>query len=250
MVVHTASGRGRSAGGGNLAAARATVTRLRLGMEAARPFELGGAARLTPSLEIGLRHDGGDAETGFGLDLGGGLALTDPGSGLEAELRGRGLLSHESQSFRERGFSGALRWRQKPSSDRGAALTVTQTVGGSAAGGVDVLLSRTTLDGLAANDNGGGDDLNSRLDLKLGYGLSALRRPLHAHSRGRLRSVGCGARLQPGLAPRARRIGQRRRLAQVVVRSDPARERQRRRGPRAHGRAPAHGAVVGILLII
>ena len=25
-----------------------------------------------------MRHDGGDAETGFGLDLGGGLALGDP----------------------------------------------------------------------------------------------------------------------------------------------------------------------------
>ena len=183
MVVQTASGRGRSAapgsgsgaGSGNLAPARATVTRLRVGLEGARPFELGGGATLTPSLEIGVRHDGGDAETGFGLDLGAGIALSDPGRGLEAELRGRGLVSHESQGFRERGFSGALSWRQKPESDRGATLTLTQTVGGSASGGADALLSRTTLDGLAANDNGGGnDDLKSRrLELKLGYGLSA-----------------------------------------------------------------------------
>ena len=174
MVVQTASGRGRSADGGNLAAARATVTRLRLGVEGARPIELGGGATLTPSLEIGLRHDGGDAETGFGLDFGGGLALSVPGRGLKAELRGRGLVSHESQGFRDRGFSGALSWRQKPESDRGAKLTLTQTVGGSSAGGADALLSRTTLDGLAANDNGGGDDLKSRrLELNLGYGLSA-----------------------------------------------------------------------------
>ena len=47
-------------------------------------------------------------------------------------------------------------------------------MGGSASGGADALLSRTTLDGLAANDNGGGDDLKSRrLELKLGYGFSA-----------------------------------------------------------------------------
>ena len=254
MVVQTASGRGRSAapgsgsgaGSGNLAPARATVTRLRVGLEGARPFELGGGATLTPSLEIGVRHDGGDAETGFGLDLGGGIALSDPGRGLEAELRGRGLVSHESQGFRERGFSGALSWRQKPSSDRGATLTLTQTVGGSASGGADALLSRTTLDGLAANDNGGGnDDLKSRrLELKLGYGLSAFGDRFTLDARGRRRPVGCGTRLQAGLAPGARRIRGRRRRARAVVRGDPARERQRRRGSGAQSRVPAHGALV------
>ena len=176
MVVQTASGRGRSADGGNLAPARATVSRLRLGLEGSRPIRLGGGATLTPSLETGVRHDDGDAETGFGLDLGGGLALSDPGRGLEAELRGRGLLAHESKDFRERGFSGSLAWEGKPSSDRGAKLTLTQTVGGTSSGGADALLARGTLEGLTANDNdeGGSDELKSRrLELKLGYGLSA-----------------------------------------------------------------------------
>ena len=175
MVVQTASGRGRSADGGNLAPARATVSRLRFGLEGSRPIRLGGGATLTPSLEIGVRHDDGDAETGFGLDLGSGLALSDPGRGLEAELRGRGLVSHESKGLRERGFSGALNWRQKPESDRGAKLTLTQTVGGTSSGGADALLARGTLEGLAANDNGEGNrDLKSRrLELKLGYGFSA-----------------------------------------------------------------------------
>ena len=182
MAVQTASGRGRSADGGTLAPARAAVTRVRLGLEGARPVRLGsgsgsgagGGAVLTPSLEIGVRHDGGDAETGFGLDLGAGLALSDPKRGLAAELRGRGLLSHESKGFRERGFSGSLAWEQKPGSERGARLTLSQTVGGSASGGADALLARGTLEGLATNDNGDGGDLKSRrLELKLGYGLSA-----------------------------------------------------------------------------
>ena len=175
MVVQTASGRGRGSDGRNLEPARATVTRLRLGLEGSRPVGLGDGAVLTPRFEAGVRHEGGDAETGFGLDLGGGLALSDPKRGLEAELRGRGLLSHESKGFRERGFSGSLAWRQKPDSDRGAALTLTQTVGGSSSGGADALLSRTTLDGLATNDDGGGDDdlKARRLELKLGYGFAA-----------------------------------------------------------------------------
>ena len=176
MAVQTASGRGRSADGGNLEPARATVTRLRLGVEASRPVGLGGGAVLTPGLEIGVRHDGGDAETGFGLDLGGGLALSDPKRGLQAELRGRGLLAHESKGFRDLGFSGSLAWEGNPGSDRGAKLRLTQTVGGSSSGGADALLSRTTMEGLAANDNGeGGDDelKSRRLELKFGYGLSA-----------------------------------------------------------------------------
>ncbi len=103
--------------------------------------------------------------------------------GLEVDIRGRGLLSHESEGFRERGFSGALSWRQNPSSERGAMLTLTQTLGGSSSGGADALLSRTTLDGLSANSGSesgagdsedGNDDLSSqRLELKFGYGMPA-----------------------------------------------------------------------------
>ena len=181
LVVETASGRGTGADGGNLEPARAMVTRLRLGVEASHSLQLGnGGTILTPSMEVGLRHDGGDAETGFGLDLGAGLRLSDPMRGLEVEIRGRGLLSHESDGFRERGFSGALSWRQNPTSARGAILTLTQTLGGSSSGGADALLSRTTLDGLAANPgsaSGAGDsedELKSqRLELKFGYGMPA-----------------------------------------------------------------------------
>ena len=166
-----------------LDSAQATVTRLRLGLEAHRPFALGNhesgshagpGATLTPSLEVGLRHDGGDAETGFGIDLGGGIVLSHPERGLEAELRGRGLLSHAAEGFRDRGFSASLSWRQKPESDRGAALSLTRTMGGSSSGGADALLSRVTLEGLAASDTSGNEDLkNQRLEFQFSYGLPA-----------------------------------------------------------------------------
>ena len=177
MVVGTSSGETRG-----MNAAEATVTRLRLGLAAHRPFFLGhpdsgsdagSSATLTPSLEVGLRHDGGDAETGFGLDLGGGIVLSHPERGLQAELRGRGLLSHAAEGFRDRGFSGSLSWQQQPDSDRGAALSLSQTMGGLSSGGADALLSRTTLEGLAANDDGNDDLNNQRLELQLSYGLPA-----------------------------------------------------------------------------
>ena len=171
MVVGTTSERVTG-----LEAAQATVTRLRLGLEAQRPFplgkpEAGSGATVTPSLELGLRHDGGDAETGFGLDLGGGMVLSHPERGLEVELRGRGLLTHAAEGFRDHGFSGSLSWRQKPDSDLGAALSLSQTMGGSSSGGADSLLSRVTLEGLAANDDGDDDLKNQRLEVKFGYGF-------------------------------------------------------------------------------
>ena len=174
MVVGTSSGETRG-----MTAARARVTRLRLGVEAQRHIPLGNpasdsGAMLTPSLELGLRHDGGDAETGFGLDLGGGIVLSHPERGLQAELRGRGLLSHAAEGFRDRGFSGSLSWQQQPDSELGAALSLSQTMGGSSSGGADALLSHVTLQGLADNDSSGNDHLeNQRLELQLSYGFLA-----------------------------------------------------------------------------
>ena len=172
MAVRTSSEATEDSAGGKLAAATADVTRLRLGLEGTwRGLEIG-TGTLVPRLELGVRHDGGDAETGFGLDLGGGLAWSDPGTGLRAEVSGRGLLTHESAGFRERGIAGSFGWDPTPGSDRGPSLTLSQTMGLSAQGGADALLGRTTLAGLAANDNG--DELERRrLEVKLGYGFGA-----------------------------------------------------------------------------
>ena len=155
-----------------LNATGADVTRLRLGLEGTWAVRFDGGAGLTPSLEIGVRHDGGDAETGFGADFGGGLAWSDPARGLSAELRGRGLLSHEAEGFRERGLSGTLSFDPRPDSGRGLALTLSQTMGGASSGGMDALLGRGTLEGLAASDDGG-ELANRRFEMRLGYGLAA-----------------------------------------------------------------------------
>ena len=99
-------------------------------------------------------------------------AWSDPESGIAVEISGRGLLSHDDGGFRERGFAGSLAWDPRPGTDRGFNLSLRQTVGASATGGMDALLGRETLAGLAANDDG--DDLDRRrLEVKLGYGFSA-----------------------------------------------------------------------------
>ena len=167
MVVRTTSDAVQG-----LEAATAEVTRLRLGLEGSRRVVAGGGGEFVPRLEIGVRHDGGHAETGFGVDIGGGLAWLNRASGIGAEVSGRGLLTHASSGFREHGFAGSLTWDPRPDSERGLKLTLRQAVGAEANGGVDALLSRGTMAGPAANDNG--DALRQRrLEVRLGYGLPA-----------------------------------------------------------------------------
>ena len=154
---------------GSLAATKARVTRLRLGLESSWAFRPENGATITPSLEFGGRHDGGDAETGFGLDVGAGLSWVHPASGVSAELSGRGLLTHTSRSFRDFGISGSFTWDRDPGSDRGPSLSLRHTAGSAMAEGTDALLGPPTMEGL-----GQGGLQNRRLELKMEYGFSAL----------------------------------------------------------------------------
>ena len=53
---------------------------------------------LKPLVEVGLRHDGGDAETGTGMDLGGGVMVFSPSTGLSVDVRVRMLLVHQAEN--------------------------------------------------------------------------------------------------------------------------------------------------------
>ena len=97
----------KSADTEELAATQGDVTRLRLTLEGQRTFETTGGGALTPIGELGLRRDGGDAETGTGLELGAGLAYTH--GALSIEGRMRTLLAHEDSGYEEWGASGTVR---------------------------------------------------------------------------------------------------------------------------------------------
>ena len=87
VVQRTESDAATSGSGGNLAATEAGTSRVRLMLEGSRAFAMEGGGRFTPSLEVGLRQDGGDAETGTGVELGGGLSYSEPRSGASATGR-------------------------------------------------------------------------------------------------------------------------------------------------------------------
>ena len=82
-------------------------------------------------------------------------------------------MTHESSGFRDRGIAGSLSFDPRPDSDRGLSLTLSQTMGAQAQGGMDALLGQRHLGALAANDEvDEGNELERRaLELKLGYGI-------------------------------------------------------------------------------
>ena len=123
--------------------------------------------QLTPTVELGLRHDWGDAETGFGLEVGGRVSYADPRLGLTIEATVRGLVAHEDEDYQEWGASGNLRLAPGPAG-QGVSLTLAPTWG-AAASGVDGLWARQTTAGLAPQ--GQTQPGSGQLRAEVGYGL-------------------------------------------------------------------------------
>ena len=155
---------------GRLEAAEADASRVRLVVEGSRAFDTG-TGTLTPSAEIGLRHDGGDAETGTGIELGG--ALRYQGAGISIEGAVRTLIAHEESGYEEWGASGAIRI-QPGSSGRGLSFTLSPTWG-AASSGVGRLWGLRDAQGLA---NDGEFEAECHLEAEIGYGIGV------PHSRG------------------------------------------------------------------
>ena len=150
--------------------------RMRLALEGSHGFEWFPETVLTPSLELGLRWDGGDGETGVGVEIGGSLGYVDRKTGLTAEISGRALAAHEGGA-REWGASGLL--RLDPGVEgRGLSLSLSPSWGDAASG-----MARLWEDGLTGPPANG--ELSNgavgvragapegRIEAELGYGLPA-----------------------------------------------------------------------------
>ena len=151
-----------------LAASEADTSRFRLALEASREVRLM-AGVLTPSVEFGLRFDGGDAERGAGLELGG--ALRYASGGLTVDVQARGLATHEEDEYEEWGVSASVRY-SPGAAGRGLSLRVGSEWG-AAAGGVDRLWSQRAAADLARA--GGFEPGQTRLNAEAGYGFDLPR---------------------------------------------------------------------------
>ena len=151
----------------DLAASDSDTTRLRLGLEGSYRMALEGGGHVTPKLEVGARHDGGDAETGFGVEIGGGIAWVDPGLGLSLDVSGRTLIAHGDDDLKDRGYAASLAFDPDPATQRGPSLSLRQEFGGQAKGGLDALFQP------AALEDRSGTEETSRWSMEAAYGFPA-----------------------------------------------------------------------------
>ena len=154
----------KSADTSELAPTEGDVTRVRLILQGERVFEADNGATFTPSAEVGLRQDGGDAETGTGIEIGAGLRYTIGTMTIEAQART--LVAHEAAGYKEWGLGGAIRVAAKPSG-RGLTLSIAPTWGstGSASQRLWSAHDATALESDTAFEAG------SQLTIDAGYGF-------------------------------------------------------------------------------
>ncbi len=145
---------------------RAEVIRVRLGIESS--FQLREGIR--PYVEANVRQDGGDAETGIGLELGGGLRVAYPPWNLRGEVRSQGLVLHSADGFTEWGISGSI---QVGTPSEGWMMRVRPSYGPNPQ--MTLHRQQTILD-VAPSPSG-----RHRTEVELGYGI-----PIH---RGSARSI-------------------------------------------------------------
>ena len=135
-----------------LEAADADVTRFRLSLERSWAGALEHGGSVIPKLTLGVRHDDGDAETGFGVEFGGGLVWTATAPGFDGDIKGRTLFTHEADWLKDRGYAASVVLDPAPESAREPSLKVLQDWGEQTGGGLDALFAPDPLQNRAGVD--------------------------------------------------------------------------------------------------
>ena len=151
-----------------LSAGAGATSRIRLILEGSGSLPAFGGV-LAPKVEAGLRYDGGDAETGAGLEVGGGLAYGK--ARLTVQVDGRVLLTHRDRDYEEWGYSLSLVYQ--PSEDGRGLRYQAGSQWGATQSGVQSLWSLQNAGGLV---NGARTADGQRYTAELGYGFGVVGR--------------------------------------------------------------------------
>jgi len=169
LSARTKVGSARSRGA-TVAGVKADVHRVRLMLEASRAHILFDSVQLKPSVDMGVRFDDQEEETGTGTEVGVSLRYTDLVTGLTVNISGRTLIEHNRDDengyedyYNEWDFSIGGSWRQSAGDDgEGLSFSVGPGYGEIADGG------RPTWQALL-----GAVEKESRMSARVEYGLPA-----------------------------------------------------------------------------
>jgi hypothetical protein len=140
--------------------------RFRLALELEKTISLANNSSLSSALEIGIRYDAGDGESGGGVELGGSLSYSAPAAGLTIEGKVRGLVAHEA-SYKDWGMSGLIRFAPG-ANGHGLSFSLQPTYGK-----LDGSKEQLWNQGVADLPNTNNSSNAARLAAELAYGMSA-----------------------------------------------------------------------------
>ena len=165
------------ANGGEQPEVSARAQGVRLALAGRKELVATEQGRLGANLEFGGRWDGGDAQTGTGAEVGGGLDYRHAALGLGVALQGQYLLFHQADSFDERGVSLTLEF-DPGVQGQGFSLALRPAWGAypGGAGGAGALWNNDALLRVGGmSQNAGPGMASERLDLEWGYGFGPRR---------------------------------------------------------------------------
>lgn len=149
----------------------ADINRIRIGLEGSFKTDTGQGGILEPFGQVSLRSDGGDGDTGTGVEIAGGVRMTS--SAFSLEIQGRTLAMHGADEYSESGFS--LMAKLNPSANAtGVSVSIAPRWGADALGNGMLwqdtlnLNSAQTYGALAGFGNAGA---NKSIDTQIGYGM-------------------------------------------------------------------------------
>ena len=149
----------------------ADVNRIRVGVEGSMLTDTGQGGILEPFGQVNLRSDGGDGDTGTGIEIVGGVRIS--GNSFSLEAQGRTLATHGADEYNESGFS--LMAKLNPSTNgTGVSVTVAPRWGADAQGSNVLWQDTLALDSIVSYGplaGFGHTRSNRALDTHIAYGM-------------------------------------------------------------------------------
>ena len=142
------------------------ASRMRLMLEASKGFGMG-AATLQPQVRVGMRQDGGEVDSGFGMEVGGGVTYLQHNGTLTIRVHGRTLVMHQEEEYEEWGLGGSISINPG-GGGQGLSLGIRPSWGSTASG-----VTRLWAQGAAGLNPGGYGYGSRRIDAEVGYGVKA-----------------------------------------------------------------------------